>query len=239
MRTTIRAYEPLERRRSSARMIAELGWYNDVLGAARDAEVILDRVHELLDGDSDILHELAGRREDAARRADQMLASRRASGLLDDAESFLAGPWRGSVDRRGKGPAAERLLARTDWAEDRVASAWSALKKSHGDRASAEHLLRRRAKAARYVLESVEGAVPGVARRAERYADLASLLGILQDVVVIDRALESARPSREPSSRGRVEQVLAARAEQARRADEARAGLAAAVHAAIRGRAEQ
>ena len=51
------------------------------------------------------------------------------------------------------------------------------------------HRLRRRAKAARYAAESVEGAIPEFKKKAAGYARVATLLGIVQDTVVIKRAL--------------------------------------------------
>lgn len=251
LRTTIRAFGPLERRGASARVIAELAWYNDVLGAARDAEVTADRVAELIgdpesiDG-SGLIGTLEARRELTAERADEMLASRRTAALLDALDDFIDDPWRGSVDRGGKGPSGRRIRERVDWSQRRVERAWRALPpESVGEqsvgaqpgggsaRASAEHRLRRRAKAARYVLESVDSAVPQASAAAGRYADLAALLGTLQDVVVIDRVLAAARP---PLAGGE-ERIRVARQMQVRRAEEARSGLDAAVRAALGSRA--
>lgn len=229
LRATIAAFTPLERRRLSGRVAGELAWYNDILGAARDAEVACEQVAELT-GDADLTAGLTARRRLTVERADEMLASHRASGLLDALDVFAADPWRASVARSGRGPSDKRMRARIAWSQRRVGRAWATVEAVDGSAAaaSAEHRLRRRAKAARYVLEAVGDAVPGADESAGRYADLASLLGVLQDTVVVERALACVCPH------GRSIRAEAVRLEQIRRADEARSGLSAAVRAALR-----
>lgn len=210
LRSTIRVFEPLLRRTPSAHLAAELNWYNGVLGAARDAEVIAEQLS--------ILPDFGRRREILARLVDQMLASRRAGRLLDDLDGFIGSAWRGAVR-----PGEDLLLVRLDRAERRVADAWRSVLAGPDDLAAAEHRLRRRAKTARYALEALGGTVDESGDRAAGYAGLAALLGVMQDAVVIRHALGPDVPEA-------AEALLAGQDVRARRARE---GLPAAVREAL------
>lgn len=226
LRSTIRVFGPLLRRAPAGRLAGELSWYNDILGAARDAEVMAGQLGGMLGAEAPgLITDLERRREELTCRADEMLASRRAGGLLEAVGEFVASAWRSSVDRGGKGPKRTLLVGRLDHAEARVAAAWRTVAGRPDDLPAAEHRLRRRAKTARYTLEALDGTVPHSSRRAERYAALTSRLGIMQDAAVIADALGG-----DPS--GHAEALIS---EQRGRAEAARLGLPEAVRAALPG----
>jgi CHAD domain-containing protein len=213
LRSTLRVFRPLLRRNHCTHLVEELGWYNGILGAARDAEVIAEQLAGLEGHD-----EFDRRRETLALLAEQMLVSRRTGLLLDDLDHFIRSPWRG-----GEGPDRDQMIARLDWTERRVAAAWRTVRSDPEDLPGSEHRLRRRAKTARYTLEALSEGVEGASERAGRYADLASRLGVMQDAVVLARALP------QDSSQAAHEILTERRA----RAAEARDTLAEAVSAAL------
>lgn len=202
LRSTIRVFEPLLRRAHCTHLVEELDWYNGVLGAARDAEVIAEQLAGM-EGHQ----EFARRRETLVLLTEQMLVSHRAGRLLDGLDDFIRSPWRGG----GEGPDRDQMTARLDRTERRVARAWTTVQSGPQDLAVSEHRLRRRAKTARYTLEALSEAVEGASERAGRYADLASRLGVMQDAVVLAGALsqDHSQAAREilADRRGRAAQV--------------------------------
>ena len=188
LKATVRLYQPLLRPRLASNLIELLDWYNAQLGQARDAEVIAQEVADLLGerpGARAVIAALEAEARRTAHIADRMLGSERASQVLQVVAELVDDPWRAS----GGAPADDRVLGRVRWAEKRIARQWRDGPTGGEGPLEWAHQLRRRAKAARYAAESVEGAIPESKKKAAGYARVATLLGIVQDTVVIKRAL--------------------------------------------------
>lgn len=200
LRSTTRTFGPLIRRRLARDLQESLAWYNDVLGQARDAEVIADELSELLADHLDaqeLLEHLEAERARTAQIADNMLTSARVDEVLALVEELVTGPWQTS--RRGDArpptdddappPTDDKVLRRVRWAEKRVAREWS--RGPLGDESTDQwlHRLRRRSKSARYAAEAVTSTTPGAEPVARAYDLVATLLGVMQDTAVIKQAL--------------------------------------------------
>lgn len=191
LKATVRLYRPLLRPKLAELLMTELDWYNAQLGQARDAEVIAEEVADLLGnrpGSRAVIAALDAERRRTAHIADRMLLSDRAAGVLEVVAEVVADPWR-STRQTGTPPSRTELFDRVRWAEKRVAREWRDGPRGGEETLEWAHRLRRRAKAARYAAESVEGAMPGARKKAAQYARVATLLGIVQDTAVIKRAL--------------------------------------------------
>lgn len=191
LKASVRLYRPLVRPKLAEQVLTELDWYNSQLGQARDAEVIAEEVASLLGnrpGTRAVIAALDAERRRTAHIADRMLLSDRAAGVLELVAEVVADPWR-STGKTGAPPPRSEVFDRVRWAEKRVAREWRDGPRDREETLEWAHRLRRRAKAARYAAESVEGAMPGARKKAGQYARVATLLGIVQDTVVIKRAL--------------------------------------------------
>jgi len=226
LKATVRIFRPLLRPRLAERLLLELDWYNAVLGRARDAEVVHEHMAELLSGHpgaQPLLDDLAAERERLAGKADAMLATDRVDQLDDLVEELTFKPWRRALRRGGRDPSRRQILRRVRWAERRVGLVWREIPAHEEDRREWEHRLRRRAKAARYAAEAVASAKHAADGKAERYAHVADVLGIVQDSVVVELVLA-----------GRSDDLaVTAIAEQRRRSQEAERQLADAVEQAL------
>lgn len=216
LKTTSRAFQPLLRGSLRASFLTELDHLNHALGEVRDVEVVHDLVADV-GGDTT---ELAAQRDTLRTGAARLLITGRMADLLDLIDELVERPWRGRY--RHNGPPDATVAARVDWAQHRVGRAWLALQsmKDAGDDSvrEQEHLLRRRAKAARFTLESV-----GRSDDAERYARVSDLLGLVQDSLVVQSALSD-----------RTDKASAAAVDVARdRAAEARRSVPDALRAAV------
>lgn len=191
-KATLRAFRPLLRRKLIGQVIPELDWFNSELGEPRDAEVIHEELAELFAGHPQaqpVLDDWAGRRDALRARAMEMVAGDRAALLMEKLDSLVTQPWRRSVRRSGKGPGTKQILVRADWAERRVGKAWRQVDDDPGGHTAGLHRVRRRAKAARYVYESVADCDSAATEKVDRYAQLSQLLGVVQDAVIVERAL--------------------------------------------------
>ena len=93
LRSDLRTFQPLLDRDWTAKLRAELGWIADVLGAARDAEVLRDRLQRTAKADplapldaaavARIDADLAARHEETLQALDEALASPRYLALLE------------------------------------------------------------------------------------------------------------------------------------------------------------
>jgi CHAD domain-containing protein len=175
----------------------ELKWLGGLLGAVRDADVLLARlearVHELPESDhaagDRVLDSL---RDERARDRDALLAGMRSERYLDLIERLLA--------------AARAVPVATDGSDfelelgDLVAKPWKKLRDAvdelDDDPPDAElHAVRIRAKRARYAAEAVAPAVgKGAKRFASKVADLQDVLGEHQDAVVAGQWLRDHVP---------------------------------------------
>ena len=197
LKATVRLYQPLLRPKSARRVMAQLDWYNALLGQARDAEVIAAEVADLLGhrpGARAVIAALEAEVRRTAHLADNMLTSARAAEVLATVAEFVDNPWRtaatsGQTPSGLRVPSGNEVRGRVRWAEERVASEWQAGPADGEDQLTWSHRLRRRAKAARYAAESLETTSHEFEKKATRYARVATLLGIVQDSVVIKQAL--------------------------------------------------
>lgn len=192
LKATVRTYRPLIRRRLGRKVLRQLSWYNTVLGQARDAEVIADEVGELLGerpGGRAVIAALESERRRTAHLADNMLRSPAAEEVLASVAELVENPWRKSLLRKQQRPGPDQIDRRIRWAERRVAREWRLGPQGGEDDHTWRHRLRRRAKAARYAYESITAAQPAAAETARAYARVATLLGVLQDTIVIRQSL--------------------------------------------------
>ena len=201
LRSTLRTFRRLLEPEWTARLRDELKWLADLLGAVRDADVLLARFHRHLaalpEADAKagqrLLKSLVERREADRGRLLGVMGEPRYTTLLDDLVAAAAAP---------------ALLPGADQPADEampplVAKPWRQLRKtvrSAGpDPADEElHQIRIRAKRVRYAAEAVE---PVIGKPAERFADAAAdlqdVLGDQHDAVVGETWLrEAARSAR-------------------------------------------
>ncbi len=193
-KSTVRTYRPLLRRELAHEVLTELDWYNAQLGVARDAEVIHDEVAQLLDDHPqarEIESRLAAEKERTALIADQMLLSQRAAGVVELVQQLVDDPW---SRRYGAAPGRKWVLRRVLWAERRVVQMWQDGPTADEDSQHWGHRLRRRAKSARYAAESVIAADKSAAQMAAGYAQLSTVLGVIQDCSIIKQTLSTMPP---------------------------------------------
>ena len=199
VRSTLRTFSSLLEPEWTDRLRDELKWLADLLGAVRDADVLLARFQEHLTAlpgadakaGSRLLAGLVEQRETARRRLLRDMDEPRYAALLDDLVAAAAAPvLLPGADR----PAAEVMPAL-------VAKPWKKLRKAvkqAGDDPSDDelHQIRIRAKRARYAAEAVEPVIGNPAERfADAAADLQEVLGDHHDAVVGEQWLRQAAAS--------------------------------------------
>ncbi len=170
----------------------ELKWLAGVLGAARDAEVILARLIELVDAEQSVrgpvrrrISSTMRRRSQAARRGViKALNSDRYLALLDALDDV---PVR--ADRADRAAAKELPRSvRRSW--DRWRKEVDRLEDDGGDRDTQLHEVRKAAKRVRYAGESVERVIGSKATKlATRMEALQEVLGAHQDALVVQAVL--------------------------------------------------
>ena len=195
LRSDLATFRPLLDQAWVADIRSELQWLGGELGAARDADVLLDRLERQaaeLDGPdaaaaAALLHTLAGERVAAQTRAGRALSSPRYAALLDQLVGASQLP-------PVTGAAAERAA---DVLPGQVAKAWRKLAKAveeAGDEPAVEqlHEVRKKAKRCRYACEA---AAPVCGKQAKALgaavASLQEVLGDLQDATVAEHWLRS------------------------------------------------
>lgn len=193
LRSDLRAFAPLLLPGWATPLRAELSWLADALGAVRDADVLLARLEERLDGDrrgdgAALLSRLSDERELARRRLLDALDDRRYLHLLDDLVEAVQRP---AVTSTAGRPAAKVLpeLAAEPWRRLR-----KAIRALEGDPSDDRlHQVRIRAKRARYAAElaSLSAGKPAI-RFAKAVARLQDVLGGFNDAVVSEGWLRAA-----------------------------------------------
>jgi CHAD domain-containing protein len=201
MRSTLQTFGHLFRSSDAAHLAGELRWLGHVLGGARDAEVLTERLSGRI-GDiptaevvgpvqARIAAYLARARADSKADVTETLDSARYFGLLDRLDSFVAEPPLTTEASRSASkvlPAAVRKSYRRT--KRRIKRAWRTPAGESGDQAL--HRARRAAKRARYAGEVAAPAFGGASEFARQMKQVQSVLGDHQDAVIarqVDREL--------------------------------------------------
>lgn len=189
LRSVLREYRPLFDRAVTEPLRDELRWFGVVLGAARDAEVLRERLLEAVHAQPDELvlgpvaaridSTMAARERDADAEMRALLDSDRYFALLDALERLVSDPpWTPKAAKP-----ARKVMPR------RVHRTWLRVR-DLVDSGAALHEIRKAAKRARYAGET---AAPALGKPAEKYAKamkrLQTVLGEHQDAVVAQDAL--------------------------------------------------
>jgi CHAD domain-containing protein len=191
LRNALATYRPLFDRAVTEPVRAELKWLGGVLGAARDTEVIAERLLGAVRAEPpDLLlgpvaartrTALAGRRREELAGVRAALSDRRYFDLLDALDRLLVNP--PLTARAGeRATAVLRKRARAAWRRTSRAAAAVA---TADDTDAALHEVRKAAKRARYAAETARPLLGKPARRfATRMKSVQKLLGEHQDTVV-------------------------------------------------------
>ncbi|MBB1483858.1 CYTH and CHAD domain-containing protein [Tessaracoccus sp. MC1865] len=198
LRGALRTFRRLFRRELSDPLRDELSWLGDILGAPRDAEVMLERLGGELDElPADLVrgpvherlrHEVGTRHDSGHDALVAALNSERYLALVDSLLDFLGDtPWRG----RAAKPARRVLPPLIRTAVRRAGRGRDAAAHAEGD--AQLHLLheaRKRAKAVRYAYEAVAPSFGDRAgESAAEWEAATDALGLLQDSSVATRWL--------------------------------------------------
>lgn len=193
LRSALRTFRRLLDRDAVDAVRGELRWWGEVLGAARDAEVMRERIAEavgelpaeMVQGPvaARVDTQLAARHTEAHAALVEAMSSERYLALTDSLLELLAEPpWRERARRRARAVLPE--LA--DRAVERAARERAAALDAEGEeRLHLMHETRKRAKAARYAWEALAPAFGAEATaRAMAWSRVTESLGGLQDSVV-------------------------------------------------------
>jgi len=194
LRSTLRSFGAVIRRADTEHLATELKWLGDVLGAARDAEVLAARLRQHRD-QADIAG-LTGpmqarvesyfansdtRTAAAVRKA---LNSARYAALLDELDALIADPPVGPDGNAAAGPALAAAVRRT-YRKTRKRMHQALQSPPGPDRDAALHQARKSAKRARYAGEAIAPALGSdPAQFAEQMKRLQTVLGDHQDTVI-------------------------------------------------------
>jgi CHAD domain-containing protein len=192
LRSLLAAYRPLYDRSVAEPVRGELKWLGGVLGAARDAEVLRERLRAAVAEEPDelVLGPVAARIDteftktyrEAHEQVVAALDSPRYLALLESLDALVTSPpW---TDRAGRPATREvpRRVRRT-WGRVRDATRHSAAVPAAG-RAEALHEVRKAAKRARYASEAVQPLFGSPAKRfGSQMKAVQTHLGELQDSV--------------------------------------------------------
>ncbi|MCK2213235.1 CYTH and CHAD domain-containing protein [Actinomadura sp. ATCC 31491] len=209
LRSALKAFKTVVT--DTERVQEELRWLGNVLGEARDLEVIRDRFGKELAGLPPELivgpvrdrlgADLLAREHEAYGRIRDALSGERYYALLDSLDALVAGPKLGKA--AGK-PAQDQLvtIAAHNWS--RVTKAYDTAQAVQDPerREIAMHDVRKAAKRARYTAEALEPTLgKDMGRLAKLAEDIQEILGTHQDGVVAQETLtkeaESARQAGE------------------------------------------
>jgi CHAD domain-containing protein len=196
LRSDLRTFKPLLDPQWADNLRAGASWLAEVLGAARDAEVLRERLQRTAGADpvapldpaavARFDAELAARHEDALQTLEDVLESERYVTLLDVLVEAAREPQLGSAASEKAAVALTRLVARP----------WRQLATTGRGRVGAGdldvlgtdddwHSVRIRAKRARYAVESVAKLIGGsAAALGESLTEVQELLGEHQDAAI-------------------------------------------------------
>jgi CHAD domain-containing protein len=194
LRSTLRSFGKIIRPRDTQRLAGELKWLGDVLGEARDGEVLTGHLQahlrqlpaELVVGpvQARVQGHFAPARAAAHRAVVAALDSQRYLSLLDELDRLAAEP---PLTRRAARPAADVLPAAVLRGYRQTARRMRRARHTGAGpaRDAALHQARKAAKRARYAGEAVTPALGPEARRfTKRIKELQSVLGDHQDTVI-------------------------------------------------------
>ncbi|WP_409329218.1 CHAD domain-containing protein [Trujillonella humicola] len=234
LRSALTTYKPLFDADVVRPLRGELKWLAAELGAARDAEVLRDRVAATVDGDGAVDAAASGQAveelDDVYREAhDEVLAAldgERYHQLLRDLDALVTAPPVTPRARRRAGRVLPRLVGRSYTAVRRLVDEAGA-RPAGPEREELLHDARKAAKAARYAGESVSGVFGAdAAAFARAMEDVQEALGEHQDSVLTRERLRSLGLSATSTEAaflyGRLHALEEAKAERSRdRFDEA------------------
>jgi CHAD domain-containing protein len=199
LRSMLSSFGQVLRREESARLGGELKWLGDVLGAARDAEVLDAHLRESLEqmppelvmgpAQARVRVHFAPVEADARTAVLEALDSERYLALLDGLDQLLADP---PLTPQAAQPAAEVLPPAVRRTRRRLRRRMRRAQATPAgpDRDTALHEARKAAKHARYSAEAVSPAFGKPARRfAKRVKQVQSALGDHHDSVVARAAI--------------------------------------------------
>lgn len=222
LRSDLRTFGVLIDRRLASDLRSELSWLGSVLGAVRDADVLMINVATIGASSDDIDAESFAALEDELERhlgqcsnaMREAIMSERAGSLLDALVAASANP---HTAPQADDPAQELMTAsvRRRWL--RMRRAGRGLSDTSAD--SDLHALRIQAKRVRYAAEAVEPAIGGnAARLAKAAAKVQSSLGELNDAVVATELLGRIAGSGGPAAfaAGQVSGLMIARGQEDR-----------------------
>lgn len=194
LRSDLRAFAKAIDRQSATQLRSELGWLGDVLGAARDADMLLKRLSKhggelptaSAAGVHELRSELARRRVEAYTSMYEALCSERHLVLIERLTEAAQAP--ALVDKASRRPAAA-ALPRV------VRASWRALARRVGSLSAAPtdaelHAVRIAAKRCRYAAEACAPVLGKPARKLAHAAEsLQDVLGELSDAVAAEQWL--------------------------------------------------
>jgi CHAD domain-containing protein len=197
LRSTLRSFGKIFRRSDTQRLAGELKWLGDLLGEARDGEVLAGHLQahlrqmpaELVVGpvQARVQGHFAPARAAAREAVLAALGSRRYFSLLDELDRLAAEP---PLTRRAARPAADVLPPAVRRGYRQTARRMRRAQRAEAGAAqdAALHEARKAAKRARYAGEAVTPAIGKEARRfAKRMKEVQSVLGDHQDAVIARR----------------------------------------------------
>jgi inorganic triphosphatase YgiF len=204
LRSGLKVFEPLVDREWAEDLRAQLGWMASGLGAARDTEVLIERLdgHAARIGEPDAAHArgvidtaLAARMADAATAVSEVVDSARYAQLL---ETLVDGVRRPPLDPRAEQPAEEALPPLVAKAFRRLQRRVAGLEMEIPS--PTWHEARIAAKRARYAADAVAPVLGrDVGRLADKLADVTEVLGSHQDAHVAQATLRELVPDADPT----------------------------------------
>jgi CHAD domain-containing protein len=205
LRSALATFEPLLDPHAGDALRAELKWLAGVLGEARDAEVMRDRLTTMATEDAagadndasdpaeaagDLSSELEARYRTAHAEVLRVLSSARYFRLLDSLDTLLASPPWASVAEERAGKVLPRLVRR-DWRRVKKRAAATEHAPTTAEQDVALHELRKASKRLRYSCEALEPVFGEPARELGAGAkELQEVLGEHQDSVVSRELLQ-------------------------------------------------
>lgn len=218
LRSDLRTFRPALDASEASRLRAELGWLAELLGAARDADVLCERLSarsRALDPESrqaaaEALAALAEQRASAHTRLMKALSGERYVALLERLRTIHSSPAADSNDGSAKAnrPAREALpsVLRRTWRRLEMQVESLALPPADDEL----HAVRIAAKRCRYAAEACAPALDEPAARLARACKrLQTVLGELNDAAVAERWLREWAAGAQTSSGARAAEELA------------------------------